>query len=120
MAVTTAYQSIVIDILGYNVCVLLSGCTISVCVFALLQMSLFIDGWLKQKQIHQPVKSHIISHHLAINHLCECSSARKYSCACNLISLQFTDLHNKCQWYLLIYQLYVHKWLDWKQTHKHL
>lgn len=44
------------------------------CAFALLQMSLFIDGWPKQKQIHQSVKSRIIFHHLAINHCCELES----------------------------------------------
>ncbi len=69
------------------VCVCMNWC---MCVFALLQMPLCIDGWPKQKQIHQSVKSHIIFHHLAINHRCECASvcawawvrARQYMCMC--------------------------------------
>ena len=93
-AVATAYQSLVTDIPGHGcvydgvrscVCVFVCVC-VCVCVcahmFAPLQMSLFIDGWRKQKQIHQSVKSHIIFHHLAINHRCECVRACIYMCMC--------------------------------------
>lgn len=51
------------------------------------------------KQTHQPAKSHIIFHHLAIIHCCEheCTRARAHlhTCACNLIMQHQTGLYNR-------------------------
>lgn len=87
-------------------------------------MSLFIDGWLKQKQIHQSVKSHIIFHHLAINHRCECECAcmHIHVYVCNLITQQLTDLHNR---YLVIslnlsVVYFGSDWVLYKQMRKQL